>query len=389
MNPPSVLRHSALLALVALAALAPIPAPAAAQGTGRSMDIDVSVRSAGLGGASDALFWGEERNHWANPALLGYESGIRYEHGNSQLVPNLDPDVRFITDVLKVGGGGVGLVFSGHPFDQAGVKLDYGTISGSDAGQERVRSWGFGVSGLAVLDALFGSEQHLDRWGDVSFGMNFKDASVNTPLAEGSTTSRDHGALIRLTPYDGIRDLEIPMRVDLSFGFSRINDDDSTTMSSSTAPPPSPITHQKRNGFGIHFVADPMHEKWPQKGLMSELGPGLQPLISLGFTTSHARLSPRGGVTGAEYQTDGYGFELTLARVFSYRAGNYRDFAGEIDGTTTGWSIGLPLGRWAGGYYERASWPVARNSGLENQKREAIGLWLDPAAIWRSAHAER
>jgi hypothetical protein len=360
--------------------------PAAAQGAGLSLNLDVSVRSAGLGGASDAMFWGEERDHWANPALLGYEHGIRYEHGNTQTLPNLAPDVRFITDVLKVGGGGVGFVFSGHPFDQAGAKFDYG----DGTGLERVRSWGFGVSGIALYSALMsagGEPQNLDRWGDVSFGMNFKSTDISTaPIFEGSGTSRDHGVLLRFTPYDGIRDLEIPMRVDLSFGFSQINDDDSTSMLTAPGYPSVPVTKQRRNGFGIHFAADPLHEKWPQKGLMSELGPGLEPLISAGFTLSHVRLSSGGASPGAEYQTDGYGFEVTLARVFSYRIGNYRDFAGEIDGTTTGWSVGLPLGRWAGGYYEEASWPVARNSGLENQKRKAIGLWLDPFAIWRSAH---
>ena len=381
-------------AFLALMALVPLSRLAAAQGTARSMDIDVSIRSAGLGGASDALFWGEERDHWANPALLGYEHGIRYEHGNSQLAPGLPFNIRFITDVLKVGGGGVGLVFSGHPFDQAGVNLDYGTdnISGSDAGQERVRSWGFGVSGIALYSALMsaGSEpQNLDRWGDISFGMNFKGTDLAlgpAPFLEGSTTSRDHGTLIRLTPYDGISDLEIPMRVDLSFGFSRINDDDSTAMSFSTTSPPTPITHQKRNGFGIHFVADPMHEKWPQKGIMSELGPGLEPLIAFGFTTSHVRWSPAGGSAGSEYQTDGYGFELTLARVFSYRIGKYRDLSGDIDGTTRGWSVGLPLARWAGGYYEEATWPQARNAGLRDMRRKAVGLWLDPFAIWNSLH---
>ena len=373
-------------AFVALAALAMTARFAAAQGPGESMIFDVSVRSAGLGGASDALFWGEERSHWANPALLGYEQGIRYEHANIQPLPNLAPEIHLINDVLKVGAGGVGFVFSGHPFDQAGVKLDYG----DGVGLERVRSWGFGVSGIALYSALMsagGEPQNLDRWGDVSFGMNFKSTTTSLPpFFEGSGTSQDHGTLLRFTPYDGIRDLEIPMRVDLSFGFSQINDDDSTSMLISPTSPPASVPHQKRNGFGIHFVADPMHEKWPQKGLMSELGPGLEPLISFGFTISHARVWPAGGPAGYEYQTDGYGFELTLARVFSYRIGNYRDLSGDIDGATTGWSVGLPLGRWAGGYFEHASWPVARNSGLENQKRDAIGVSLDPIAILASRH---
>ena len=107
---------------------------AAAQGAAVSMNIDVSSRSAALGGASDALFWGEERNHWANPALLGYEHGIRYEHGYTQLLPGL-ANFPFTSDVIKFGGGGVGLVLSGQPFGYGGVNLDYGSRPQFDSGE--------------------------------------------------------------------------------------------------------------------------------------------------------------------------------------------------------------------------------------------------------------
>ena len=102
-----------------------------AQGTGRSMDIDISARSAALGGASTALPWGD-LNHWANPALLGYVDGIRYAHGRTQLVPGLAANVIFTTDYVQVGAGGIGVLFSGKPFDKGGVHLDYGLSEGRD-----------------------------------------------------------------------------------------------------------------------------------------------------------------------------------------------------------------------------------------------------------------
>ena len=62
--------------VASLFTLALVPAmamSASAQGTGRSMDIDLSIRSAAMGGASNALSWGD-LNYWGNPALLGITS---------------------------------------------------------------------------------------------------------------------------------------------------------------------------------------------------------------------------------------------------------------------------------------------------------------------------
>ena len=68
------------LALLFPLALACVMVPSArAQGTGRSMDIDLSIRSAAMGGASNAMSWGD-LNYWGNPALLGYAQGVRYVH---------------------------------------------------------------------------------------------------------------------------------------------------------------------------------------------------------------------------------------------------------------------------------------------------------------------
>ncbi|HET9328731.1 MAG TPA: hypothetical protein VFQ05_18350, partial [Candidatus Eisenbacteria bacterium] len=126
---------------------------ASAQGTGRSMDLDPSPRASGMGGASNAVFWDEVTNHWSNPALLGYQRGLSYEYGKTQLVPGLAADVHFTTNVVKLGGGGVGLAFSGKPFGLGGLHLSYGESQGTDPSGnptgtyeafEQIDSWSFG-----------------------------------------------------------------------------------------------------------------------------------------------------------------------------------------------------------------------------------------------------
>src|SRR5690349_1187658 len=47
------------------------------------LEIDPSIRSAAMGGASTAVSWGIDPNYWANPSLLGYARGIRYEQGST------------------------------------------------------------------------------------------------------------------------------------------------------------------------------------------------------------------------------------------------------------------------------------------------------------------
>ncbi len=81
------------------------------------LDIDPSVRSVAMGGATTAVFWGDGVNHWANPALLGTVSGVRFDASDVSLLPEVFPGFKFRTRRLTVGYGGLGVALAGEPFD--------------------------------------------------------------------------------------------------------------------------------------------------------------------------------------------------------------------------------------------------------------------------------
>src|SRR5439155_1706847 len=87
----------------------PRRASAQSESGAQSLLIDPSIRASAMGGASTAVIWGGDPNYWANPALLPYQHGIRYERGRTHLVPDLSPKVSFKTKRLLVGYGDVSI----------------------------------------------------------------------------------------------------------------------------------------------------------------------------------------------------------------------------------------------------------------------------------------
>src|SRR5580765_21835 len=105
--------------------------------------LDPSIRSGGMGGASNAVFWDDVTNDWANPALLGYRHGVRYEYGRTHLIPELVPNITFTTRKLVAGDAGIGFVNAGEPLENVG---DLVLAQGSGGGSERIQTWGVGAS---------------------------------------------------------------------------------------------------------------------------------------------------------------------------------------------------------------------------------------------------
>jgi hypothetical protein len=380
------MRFRPLSLLVLLAGLA--ASRAAAQGTARSMDIDISMRSSGMGGASAAVFWGQDLNHWSNPALLGGLQGLRYEQGSTQLVPDL-ADVKFESKVLKAGGRGLGIVWSGTAPGPGGVHLDYGANEGTDPSGnptgtfnalEQVNSWGFGVNALEAFDGFrrAGAPRGWSRYGDVAFGMNFKDVKVDLgPGIAGSTTAHDWGVLVRVTPIAAFNpDRTIPIRVDLSWAYSVLNGNDDAVIDFGTES--ARVSRHRRDGFAgrIAFTPPSIEHAATKKVWLR----GLFPLVSVGGAYEKATIDAGEGSSG--YRTTGSGGELEVANVFALRIGSYTDKTGGIDGGTSGWSLGLPIGPWAGFRYSHATFP--ESSGLSDLDRNGWQVWVNPFEIRRS-----
>jgi hypothetical protein len=377
--------------LAALAALLLAHAPALAQGTARSMDVDVSIRSAALGGASNALFWGQGTNHWGNPALLAYSTGIRFEHGHTDLVPGLATDVTFETDVMKLGVLGFGLVFSGTPFPK-GVELQYesegldpGNPTGTFSSGETVDSWGFGVSPIRILETLLGYAKQPVRPTskvDVTYGMNFKDVSLN--LGPGvpttSTSAMDWGILGRIKLVDlPIESTSIPLAVEIAYGYSMLSFDESevTFINEDVTVP---VSRHERQGAAVRMAFDHpgLHQSTDSR--WAWFLAGLSPLVTLGVTSDHDNITA--GDFGG-YDVSGYGFELELVNIAAFRIGHYTDELGGIDDRTWGYAIGLPFGKAAGVRYEESWFPQAADAQLPHVDRRGFSVWVDPLQIRR------
>ncbi len=397
-------RLTGFASTVVLATLSLQSAPLLAQGTARSMDIDVSIRSAGMGGASNAVMWGRGLNHWANPALLSAERGIRWEWGRTQLVPDLASDVIFESHVLKVAGGGVGLVSSGLPFGP-GVRLSYGASQGTDENGnptgtfesfEQIDSWGFGVLAFEAVETLAHLRDDdgpgpLSRYVDVAFGMNFKDVLMSifpAPSVTASTQARDWGVVSRLSPVDAHTGNGTSIRLDATFGFSVLNANDDAVINFGFES--APVSQHRRAGMGLHLAIDPRSGRSSDPDGGSWLEEGMSPLLSIGIAADRSKISagpPQNQFGLGLYETESVGLEVALANILWGRTGHYTDREGDIDDATWGWGIQLPLGRVAGIRYDGALFPQAQ--GLDHVTRHGASVWIDPFELARVLERRR
>jgi hypothetical protein len=370
---------------------------ARAQGAARSLDIDASIRFAGAGGACNAVFWGGDPNDWANPALLGYHRGVRYSHGNTQLVPGIG-HVFFKTDRLTVGMGGVGVLLPGNLTGFGTTLLDYGLSEGTDEqgnptgtfrSFEKIRAWGIGVSLselLASAARMAGAEPPAFlRYADVAAGYGDKHVVVHLGPGLGGqseTNARDFGVLVRATPIDGIDHhdevVDLPVRLDLSYGYSILNYNDAflTFINEDLASPTSRIF---RNGYAARAALG--LPEWLGEKHGGWLGRSLTPLVSVSFASDKEHIQAGDG--GSEYDVKRWGGELEAANILTLRTGHVTDRLGDIVGKTSGFGLGFRLGDLAGFRHDWASIPQARNSGLPRVKRRGFTAYVDPLRLIR------
>lgn len=400
------------------------------------LEFDTSARSAGMGGATTAINWTDDPNVWANPALLGYHRGLRYQQFHSQLASGLADDIFMDSDRVTLGAYGVGFLFAGKPFGRMGGDyLDMGQQIGTDENGNvtepfhsymNADSWGVGVSLAQVFDAIAGLDaptppevagkggQGLARYGDIAFGWThkrFEDALAEFSTMQdspgggsGRATMSDWGLLLSATPYNSIDNAgQLPaldaaldplggLRVDLSYGWSDLNYNNAR-IDHVDADQSDPAPRAHRSGFAIRGALGGIPEA--VRVAMEDAGLGLvaeslSPLVSYSMSwdrsTPWYRWEKTEYVSGADPKQREYlrGSELVLANIFYLRRGHVKAEYGDIDGTTSGWGLGFRLADIAGFRYDRAEVPQAQ--GLPKAKSTGYTVFVDGVAIWQRLH---
>jgi len=403
-------RNSIRIAAWAMGALllALTPVASRAQGVGRSMDIDTDIRSAGMGGASAGVAWGDP-NVWGNVASLSGVSGFHWEHSSTQLVPGLATDVWLRSNRLLVGADGVGVSLLGVPAIMDGVRLDYGTStetdqSGNVIGQyssyETVNGQAVAVSLPKLMDALAPPKAGAMRFSDafdLSLGLARKRTHIDLGSYYGAAeaTTYDVGVQARVSPLAllpapaaaaGSLDLRKLALFDVGLGFSELNavggDFKFPSMDQSAS---AERTRRVGGAMRIGAHVPPLDALGPlaKMGPLTQGGPlahvldGFDPLIAVCLAFDH----DASAITSS-YTVNHTGIELTIANVITIRRGHWTDRSGDIDGSTSGWGVGIPFGPWAGFRYDRAHVPQASNSGLPDVERTGWTVWCDAVRVW-------
>ena len=351
--------------------------PARAQGTARSLDLDVSPTSAGMGGASGAVFWGDP-NTWANPALLAYHDGLRWSHMREKLVPGLATDVSFTTDRYTAGAHGLALSVAGRS------KLDYGASeivdeNGNPLGvfraYETTSLWGIAVSAASMLDAITSTTRmptHVARYADLAFGYTHKHTRIALSPQVASGDQSDIGLLARVTPIDRLRERAWPLRFDASYGDAVINRQDTQFDFGTETAPTSRIHH---NAVAVRGAVGPAltPPTW--------WSAALTPLISV--ATAYDRESVAAGDGPVQYHVEHRGFEVALANIVWVRRGRYIDKVGGINGKTDGWGVGFQS-EFGSFRYDQGKVPQANEANLPKVRRRGFTVVLQPLAIARA-----
>lgn len=388
--------------ILALSLLLAAPRLTLAQGAAPSLDLDTSVRASGMGGVSNAVYWGAPLDAWANPALLGLVHGVGYEWARTRLVPGISSDVRFRSQRFFVGAGGVGIGLAGWPDRFGSIDLDYGESEltdengnplGTFSSTERIRAFSFGVSLAGMLhaaaDAAGGAlPPALDRF-DAGWGATHKDVTVELfPGLAGNGVGEDQGMYVRVTPFlASDRHGRDGPRLDLAFAHSVLNRNDATI--DGPAFGSEPTSRIRRDGATLRVVVpgNPWGMQAPSSLPRWSLS-GFAPFLEVGGGWDHESVgTTRGddartfGPIGVPYVVNRYGLEATIDQMLTVRGGYVDDPTGDIRAASYGFGFQLPIGHAAGIRYDFASVPQA--TGQPRVSRHSVYAFLDPIEVAR------
>ncbi|HET7903264.1 MAG TPA: hypothetical protein VFM17_01755 [Candidatus Eisenbacteria bacterium] len=395
-------RRRVTLALLLVASLLSVEARAQSASGAQSTFLDPSIVASGMGRAGVAVFWGDEPNDWANPALLGSQRGIRYQYGRTRLVPDLADDVTFTSKRLLVGAGGLGFSFAGKPLGSIGdLFLDYGESVATDPDGnvigvydsfEEIHQLSVGLQILEVVEnglRLLGKPApDLNRYVDLSIGHSWKSVEVDLApasltldgrAARGEAKERDRGVLLRVTPLDqtseeGSPRLEgVRFRLDGSVGYSRRNKDHVRIALGDPADA-DPILEERILGFAGRITMRLPHD--PGDWIWDFLSPS----VSVGGAWESAKYYDGDARVGGD-PSKRRGQEIVVGGIVAGRIGHETWDDALIDGDTYRVSLMLQYRRMAGIRYDFAS--VPQSVLLDDVDREGFTLFLDPCRLWK------
>ncbi len=382
-------------------------APVHAQSTGvaPSVATDPSVRSSGLGGASGAVAWGDDLDAWANPALLGFHDGLRFEWSETPIRTTYLNAEQLTSQRWTLGYGGLGLCLGGVPLSTLGrSRLDGPVLLGMDESgsflgyftyAESVETFAAGVSLLHAAGTL----GDLTRWfrmpefaqyGELSLGYGGK--KLTSSSMPGRVKLRDLGALIRITPYNSIEtgggwsglDRRIGLRVDISHGRSTQNGGGGAIFSWDSLRVAS-VPELTRHSWAARLVISVPRERDRalRQGRLGWVFDFVSPTLSVGGGRDQVEPSRRrvGGAISHGEVAHRSGWEISVGNVISWRGGRIDDPDAGVKGSSRGWSAGIQCRGLGGFRVDRSTVPRANSRGRIRQ--EAFTAFVDPVGIWR------
>lgn len=344
-----------------------------------------SVRSAGMGGTSAAVVWSGDLNTWANPALLGYASGLTVRWSRANL-SYASPDARFRAGGAEFGWGGLGLNFA-----ENGTRLDLTLTDGFGNPlppfeiSQRVRRWGGAISVSRVIETVRGDAllPGIVRHADLALGFARKRGDFRYPFLGGTgetAGAMDLGLLARVTPLPEASGRRLFL--DLTYGYSVLEEPFDQVNN-------GVIPEHRRHGIGVR-VGKPLASGDPAgtgRGLVRWLARRAQPILTLTVAADFDRYESSSVFGGLQYRTSSdIGAELALANMLAVRFGHIREDVQGLNSFCFGAGIGVPITRLARVRYDYARYPSRGPGGFdlgESGNRHAVSVWIDPVAMVR------
>lgn len=391
-----------------------------------ALSLPASIRTAGTGGAGSAAFWGGDPDAWSNPALLGYHQGVRFDSGDTPY--GTSSGFEFHSARWSAAFGGIGVMGPGTPPGPRRTELIDDAVPGTPGRtSQRIEMWGAGISladAISSVMALAGAAPPalLSRFDVAAGAMRNELRTGLAPDAESRAQTTDYGVVARWTPENtldpratAVRDAATPgpwrwpqandpartrrardpragmfpdlrpprrrepRRFDMAYAYSVKNAGRAAI--ESAAGGSEPLERVARHGVSASIA----HGRPRRFGGTPWLTRAFTPLYAGGIVGDLERVDPGNGTDSRDIQR--YGVEATYANVFTLRRGRVKDAAAGLDGTTSGYSIGLDLGYLGGVRYDRARVPQA--NGLPSLERRGITAWVDPMVLLRAARRRR